>query len=200
MTEERPFTVFIVDDEPSVLRSLSILLRAHGHIVEAFDSPVTFMEAITPGSDGCALLDVRMPAMSGLELQGWLTKKGIRLPVIMLTGHGDVALAVRAMKAGALDFIEKPARERELLAALEEARAVAASRPRPSIPPDVVEERLSRLTAREREVLDQLVLGKTNKEIAGALGISQRTIEIHRARVREKMEARGLADLITMLL
>jgi len=137
--------------------------------------------------------------MSGLELQEKLAREGNRLPIIVLTAHGDVPIAVKMMKAGALDFIEKPSSEEHLLAALSDARDVVMGRTPSSVPANIVAERLSRLTNREREVLDHLVLGHINKEIAELLGISQRTVEIHRARVRDKMEARGLSDLIRML-
>lgn len=191
--------VHVVDDDAGVLRSLSVLLRAHGHEVAASASAAEFLEIFDPERPACLLLDLRMPGMSGAELHAHLVAEGYRIPVIILTGHGDIPAAVRAIKQGAIDFIEKPADEKHLLSALEEARAVLANRPRRTVPREVVAERLARLTAREREVLDHLVIGRLNKEIADALGISQRTVEIHRARIREKMQARGISDLILML-
>lgn len=199
MMRAEDFLIYVVEDDPSVLRSVSILLRSHGFSVEPCASAEAFLERFAPERRACLLLDLRMPGISGTELHQRLVAEGSRLPVIILTGHGDVPAAVRAMKIGAIDFIEKPASEEHLLSAIEEARAVLTNRPRRTVPREIVAERLARLTAREREVLDHLVLGRLNKEIAVALGISQRTVEIHRSRIREKMEARGISDLIMML-
>lgn len=191
--------VYVVDDDAAVLRSCAILLQAHGYTTVSCGSAEAFLEAFEPSEPSALLLDIRMPGMSGLELQAHLNEKGISLPIILLTGHGDVRAAVRALKAGAIDFIEKPADEQALLTALHEAEAVLRKAPRRTVPKADVAARLELLTSREREVLDHLVLGKINKEIAEALGISQRTVEIHRARVRRKMQARGISDLIMML-
>jgi two-component system, LuxR family, response regulator FixJ len=199
MSRTDDFLIYVVDDDAAVLRSLSLLLQSHGFAVEPCVSAATFLERFDPDRRACLLLDLRMPGMDGAELQRRLVEEGHRLPIVMLTGHGDVPAAVRAMRQGAIDFIEKPVDEAHLLSAIEEARAVLTNRPRRSVPREVVAERLARLTPREREVLDHLVLGRLNKEIAQALGISQRTVEIHRARIREKMEARGISDLIMML-
>lgn len=191
--------VYVVDDNASVLRSCAILLQAHGYETIACDSAEAFLKVHDPGTQAALVLDIRMPGMSGLELQAHLIAEEISIPTILLTGHGDVPAAVKALKAGAIDFIEKPASEEALLDALHEAQAVLRNAPRRSVPKAEVDTRLKRLTAREREVLDHLVLGRINKEIAETLGISQRTVEIHRARVREKMQARGISDLIMML-
>jgi two-component system, LuxR family, response regulator FixJ len=199
MKQADDFLIYVVDDDAAVLRSLALLLQSHGFAVEPAASAAAFLERFDPERRACLLLDLRMPGMDGAELQRRLVDEGHRLPIIILTGHGDVPAAVRAMKQGAIDFIEKPVDEAHLLAAIGEARAVLTNRPRRSVSREVVAERLARLTAREREVLDHLVLGRLNKEIAEALGISQRTVEIHRARIREKMEARGISDLIMML-
>lgn len=191
--------VYVVDDDAAVLRSCSILLQAHGFETTPCDSAEAFLKVVDYASPACLVLDIRMPGMSGLDLQAHLAEQRIAIPIIMLTGHGDVPAAVKAIKNGAIDFIEKPADETTLLAALQEAEAVHRNAPRRTVPRPEVDERLKRLTTREREVLDHLVLGKINKEIAETLGISQRTVEIHRARVREKMHARGISDLIMML-
>jgi FixJ family two-component response regulator len=200
MTRAEDFLIYVVDDDAAVLRSMSLLLQSHGYAVEPCASAAAFLERFEPERRACLVLDLRMPGMDGAELQRRLIEDGHRLPVIILTGHGDVPAAVRAMKQGAIDFIEKPADEAHLLGAIDEARAVLTNRPRRSVPREVVAERLARLTAREREVLDHLVLGRLNKEIAQALGISQRTVEIHRAHVMEKMEASSVAQLVRMVL
>lgn len=199
MAPERDVLVYIVDDDAPVRRSLAALLGAHGFATATCDSARSFLEIFEPARRACLMLDVRMPGITGLDLQAQLAKAGHRLPIIILTGHGDVPMAVRAMRAGALDFIEKPASERDLLAALSAAEEALQVTPRPGPSPEIVQARLDRLTRREREVLDHLILGRTNKEIASLLGISQRTVEIHRSRVREKMEARNLADLIQLM-
>lgn len=191
--------VYIVDDDAAVLRSCSILLQAHGYDTAPCSSADVFLKTYDKSKPACLVLDLRMPGMSGLELQEQLSADGISLPIIMLTGHGDVPAAVQAIKNGAIDFIEKPANEQDLLAALDEAAAALRDTRSRTVPAAEVEARLARLTTREREVLDHLVLGRINKEIAETLGISQRTVEIHRARVREKMQARGISDLIMML-
>ncbi|MBZ8132705.1 response regulator transcription factor [Afifella sp. IM 167] len=191
--------VFIVDDDASVRDSLAALLRAHGFRTAAYSSAEEFLQRANFARALCAFIDLRMEGMGGMELHETMIKRGIDIAVIILTGHGDIPLAVEAMRAGAIDFIEKPGSESQILGAIDTAANLLAQRPQPAVPPQVVAERLSRLTLREREVLDHLVLGMTNKSIAGKLGISQRTVEIHRARIREKLEARGLADLIRMM-
>lgn len=191
--------IYVVDDDRAVLRSLSGLLTVNGFETTAYASAEDFLNRFEGNNRACLLLDLRMPGMSGLELQSELNRLGYKIPVIMLTGHGDVPAAVRAMKFGAIDFLEKPSSEARLLEAIESARLYLNDAPPAAVPAGVVARRLSRLTGREREILQHLILGMSNKEIATALGISPRTVEIHRARIREKMDAEGLSDLIRMM-
>ena len=192
--------VYVVDDDEAVRLSLAALLSAHNIDVEAAATAEDFLGRVDPEVALCAFIDIRMPGMSGMELQRTLLDRGIDIPVIILTAHGDVALAVEAMKRGALDFIEKPASEAHLLGAIEAAAQRLSERQHVTpLQREIATKRLARLTGREKEVLDHLILGMTSKHIAEELGISQRTIEIHRARIREKLEARGLADLIRIM-
>ncbi len=191
--------IYVVDDDESVRHSICLLLKAYGYRPIPCTSAQDFLDKWDPDMPSCALLDIKMPAMSGLELQDLMNRRKMRCPVIMLTGHGDVPAAVRSMKAGAVDFIEKPADEAHLFAAIEHAALYLSDQPAPSLPPDEVARRLALLTVRERQVLDHLVLGKINKQIAQELGISQRTVEVHRSRIREKLEARGLADMVRLM-
>ena len=198
-------TVFIVDDDDAVRDSLGVLLECTGFRVESFDSPQTFLQSGAPARHGCLLTDVRMPGMSGLEMQEHLVQEGYRLPVIVMTGHADVPLAVRAMKAGAVDFLEKPFEDQQLISSVRAALSRAPSLPTPAeaaigtggCPPEVAA-RIALLTPRERDVLQCLLEGKSNKVIAFDLSISPRTVEIHRARVMEKMQADSLPSLVRM--
>lgn len=190
--------LYLVDDDPAVLRSLRALVLAHGLDPHPYESAEAFLNDYDPNKPGCLLLDIRMPGMTGLQLQELLIKQGSSMPVIILTGHGDVPAAVQAMKNGAIDFIEKPLDVEMLLGSIEEAIARLENNPQSQVPQEEVMRRIASLTGREREVLDHLVLGKTNKQIANDLGISQRTVEIHRARIQKKMKARSLADLIKL--
>ena len=200
MTESDVCTrIYVVDDDLSARESLCALLWAYGHEAVPFACAEDFVDGFEPGRGACAFVDLRMPGMSGLDLQSLLASRGERLPLIILTAHGDVPLAVKAIKRGAVDFIEKPGSEDQFLSAIAAAAAMTANRPKCSVPANVVAGRLARLTGREKEVLDHLVLGLTSKHIADELSISQRTVEIHRSRIREKMEARGLSDLIGMM-
>ena len=191
--------IYIVDDDESVRNSLGALLSAHGFETVMSPSGQEFLAELRAGETLCAFVDLRMPGLSGIELLNLLIAQGKAIPVVILTAHGDVPLAVEAMKAGAIDFIEKPGSEAQLLSAIEAAGNSLANRPQVKVSAKIVSERIARLTGREKEVLDHLILGMTNKHIADELGISQRTVEIHRSRIREKMEARGLADLIRMM-
>ncbi|MBI3676009.1 MAG: response regulator transcription factor [Proteobacteria bacterium] len=193
-------TVFIVDDDADVRDSLRILLESSGLKVETFESAVSFLASEAYKREGCLIADIRMPDMDGLQLQDELVKRDCKLPVIVMTGHGDVPLAVRAMKAGAIDFLEKPFDDAALLESIARAEEQVRAAQADTANRRAVEERFTQLTDRERQVLDLLVLGKANKVVAYDLSISPRTVEIHRARVMDKMAARSLAELVRMTL
>ena len=190
--------VYIVDDDEAVRDSLSILVESAGYEVEVFELAWAALDRCRGRRPDCILSDVRMPGMDGIEFQEKLAENAINVPVVIMTGHGDVRLAVRAMKAGALDFIEKPFDDRIILASIEEAIAKHAARSSPKPVDAELAARLDSLTGREREVLELLVAGDPNKVIAYRLDISPRTVEIHRARVMEKMRAKSLPELVRM--
>ena len=192
-------TVHVVDDDQAVRDSLTLLLRVAGFTVASYPSADAFLLTASQGA-GCVVIDVRMPGMGGLELQEELTRRGRRIPVIVMTGHAEVPLAVKAMKAGAVDFVEKPFEEPAMLAAIRRAFTLGLETAREEAEGNEIGSRLAQLTPREREVLDALVAGKPNKIIAYELSISPRTVEIHRARVMDKMAARTLSDLVRMAL
>jgi two-component system response regulator FixJ len=193
--------IFIVDDDAAIRDSLRVLLESVGFAaVTTFASARDFLDRATPSPGDCVLVDVHMPDMGGLELQAELAARGSGVSVIVMTGHGEVPLAVRAMKAGAVDFLEKPIAEALLLDCIRRALALGAARSRHAEEASETERRLKTLTPREREVLQGMVEGRPNKAIAHDLGISPRTVEIHRARVMEKMEARSLSALVRMAL
>ena len=196
-SEQAP-TVFIVDDDAAIRFAMQALMDSVNLNHEIFASADEFLEKITEQRPGCLVLDIRMPGLGGLELQEELIKRGNTLPIIFITGHGDVPMAVEAMQKGAVDFIQKPFRDQELLDRIREALATDEERREEQQAHAEVASRLARLTNREREVFDLVVTGKRNKVIAYELGVSQRTVEIHRARVMEKMQARSLADLVKM--
>jgi FixJ family two-component response regulator len=181
-------TVFIVDDDADALDSLECLLKSIGLAVEAFQSPSAFLHSYDPGRPGCIVLDVRMPELSGLELQQELISRGSAPPVIVITGHGDVPVCAAAFRAGAYDFIEKPVNPQLLLGRIQRAIEHDLSRRRGLQHLAEVRSRIARLTPREREVMDMIALGQTLKQIAGTLNISVQTASKHRARVLEKME------------
>ena len=191
-------TVFLVDDDPSILRALTRLLRAGGHQVSAFRSPRDFLAQHDAAVPGCVVLDLAMPGLNGLELQTALAAAGCQRPIVFISGHGDVPSSVRAMKAGAVDFLTKPVSEENLLAAIQ--RAIERDRlmrdARAQL--QAIGERLNRLTPREREVLQHVVAGQLNKQIAADLGTVEKTVKVHRSRVMEKMGVRSLADLVRM--
>lgn len=191
-------TVFIVDDDPAIRFAMQALMDSVNLPHEIFGSGDEFLGAFTVQRPGCLVLDIRMPGLGGLELQQELINRDITLPIIFITGHGDVPMAVEAMQKGAVDFIQKPFRDQDLLDRIGEALKTDKERREKREKHAEVAERVARLTNREREVFDLVVTGKPNKVIAYELGVSQRTVEIHRARVMEKMQARSLADLVKM--
>jgi RNA polymerase sigma factor (sigma-70 family) len=189
-------TVFLIDDDASVRDSLSLLLSLKGMRTQLFAAAETFLETYRPEWRGCVLTDLQMPTMSGLELQRALLDRGISLPVVVLTAHGDVQTTRLAMKSGAFDFLEKPVNDEVLLDVLSNAIREDSVRHNMHDAENSVRSRLSRLTPREREVLDLLVEGLTQREIAGRLAISPRTVEVYKARMMEKLQCRSLAELI----
>ncbi|CAG0942728.1 Response regulator protein TodT [Gammaproteobacteria bacterium] len=192
--------VFVIDDDQAVRDSLGLLLRSMGQKARLFDSAQAFLDDYDPGMAGCIVLDIRMPGMSGMELQQKLKSMHCTVPVIFVTGHGDVPMAVEAMHHGAFDFIQKPFRDQELLDRINQALTWDHEHRSDEDYRRGVLERFQSLTPREREVMDCVVRGLANKVIAMDLNLSQRTVEIHRARVMEKMNARSLADLVRMSL
>lgn len=193
-------TVFVVDDDQAMRTSLKWLIESTGMQVRTFESADAFLTTYFPGWAGCLLLDVRMPGMSGLELQQHLGREGLQIPVIIITGHGDVGMAVKAMKAGAVDFIEKPFNDEDLLGAIRKALAVDERRRVSQATRAEIAARLGELTPREHEVMIMVTDGKSNKDMAAELGVSTKTVEAHRARVMEKMRAESLAELVRMAL
>jgi FixJ family two-component response regulator len=193
-------TVFVVDDDQAMRHSLQWLIESVGLRVQTFGSAEEFLQIYYPGQAGCLLLDVRMPGMSGLDLQSYLARDQISLPVIIITGHGDVPMAVKAMQAGAMDFIEKPFKDDDLLASIRTALTADQKRRSERLKRAEIATRLAELTPREHEVMDMVTGGKSNKDIAATLGVSTKTVEAHRARVMDKMRADSLADLVRMVL
>ena len=193
-------TVFVVDDEEEVRDAMKRLMNSVGLTVETFASAEDFLAQFDPARPGCLLLDVRMEGMSGLDVQERLALEEVHPPIIIITGHGDVPMAVRAVKAGAVDFIEKPFNEQVLLDCVHRAIELDGEQRGRVLQLADISARLEHLTPREREILDLVVAGKRNKVIAGELDISQSTVESHRARVMEKMQAGSLSDLMRMML
>lgn len=191
-------TVFLVDDDEAIRHSASFMLRHAGYSVKTFPDGVVFLDQVSGDFDGCILLDVRMPGMDGLEVQNALNQRGINMPVIILTGHGDVPVAVEAMKGGAIEFLEKPYEKQALVGAIENAFAMLDNQAAEDKRSLEAKAKLTNLTPREMEVLDCLVAGLTNKGIAQALSISPRTVEIHRAHMMEKLEADSLSSALRL--
>ena len=192
-------TVFVVDDDQAVRRFLCGLITSVDIPVESYASAQDFLDSYEPGRPGCLLLDIRMPGMSGLELQQELDRRAIDLPVIILTGHGNVQVAVNAMKAGAVDFVEKPFNNELLLDRIQRALSDSVKVREIRLEQEKIKARMARLTPREREVLERVIAGDTNKGVARRLGISDKTVELHRSRVMEKMKAGSLAALVKMV-
>jgi two-component system, LuxR family, response regulator FixJ len=190
--------VFVVDDDAAVRQGLRFMLLAAGYSVKAFPSARAFVESYDPRQGGCLLLDVQMPQMTGPELQQQLNIRGWRIPIIFITGHGSVSLAIAAMKSGAFDFIEKPLREDALLESIERALHWNDKAYEERLERATIQIRADLLSPREREVFELVVAGEPNKLIARRLGISFRTVELHRAHIFEKLQARSLSDLIRM--
>lgn len=193
-------TVFVVDDDAGVRKGLMLLLQSNGYRVEGYSGAREFLAAYDPAQPGCLVLDVRMPGMSGLELQEKLVADKIDLPIIILTGHGDVPMAVKALQAGAVDFIEKPFREQLLLDRIRSALDRGLERRQARAVQREIRARLDGLSAREREVLSLVVQGRQNRTMAEQLGVTVKTIEFHRSRIMEKTGASSVAELVRMTL
>jgi FixJ family two-component response regulator len=193
-------TVFVVDDDRAVRDSLALLVQSVGLEVETFAGAREFLDAYRPDRPGCLITDIRMPGMSGLDLQERLTEDGYHIPVIVLTGFGDVPAAVRALKGGAVDFVEKPFNPQALLDLVQQAIARDTELREQAAREADVAERVALLTPREQEVMALVVAGKANKVVAIDLAISERTVELHRGRIMKKMQARSLAELMRIVL
>jgi len=187
--------VIIVDDDASIRASLDSLFRSVGLETRLFGSPAELLGGVMPDKPACIVLDVRLPGVSGLDLQGQLTRQGIRYPIIFMTGHGDIPMSVRAMKAGAVDFLSKPFRDQDMLDAVTAALERDAQRRAEAATKEDIRIQYESLTAREREVMGHVTAGLMNKQVAGLIGLSEITVKIHRGNVMRKMEVRSLADL-----
>ena len=191
-----PALAVVVDDDPSVRDALDSLLRSIGLQTQVLGSPAELLQAALPDLPGCIVLDVRLPGISGLDLQDQLAAQGIHLPIVFMTGHGDIPMTVRAMKAGAVDFLSKPFRDQDMLDAVNAAIERDRQRRQESAARDSLDSRYATLTPREREVMAHVVAGLMNKQVAGVLNLSEITVKIHRGNVMRKMGVRSLADLV----
>ena len=198
VSRHTPATVFLVDDDASVRKALARLMKLAGYTAQAFASASEFLGYWRDhgGGPGCLLLDVRMPGLSGLDLQHELQTANALLPIIFITGHGDIPMSVKAMKQGAVDFLPKPVKEKDLIKAIEQALAKAARDLAERLELDGIKRRIEQLTAREREVMTLVVRGLLNKQIAFELGTVEKTVKVHRSRVMEKMQVQSLAELV----
>ena len=188
--------VYLVDDDDAVRDALGLLLRSIGLECEPYASAIEFLERYDPKRQSCLVADIRMPGLSGLDLQQRMNDRHAEVPIIFITGHGDVPMAVNAMKAGAVDFMQKPFRDQDLIDRIQKALAAAAQRQVTRADEEAIRARLALLTPREAEVMQRVVRGQANKVIAMDLGVSQRTVELHRARVMRKLKMRSLAELV----
>jgi FixJ family two-component response regulator len=192
------FTVFLVDDDAGVLKALSRLLQARGYAIQSFTSPKDFLSTHDTSIPGCAVFDVSMPDFDGLELQEALTAGGSQRPVIFLTGEGDIPTSVRAMKAGAIDFLTKPVSDTDLFAAIARASKLDSESRQANSELESINARFAMLTQREHEVMTHVIAGRLNKQIAGDLGTVEKTIKVHRGRVMEKLRVRSVAELVRL--
>jgi FixJ family two-component response regulator len=197
MADPKPL-VFVIDDDPSVRRALSRLLKSHGFTVETFASAGEFLMRPHYDGPGCLVLDLQMPGLNGLELQQQLAPSGYQLPIVFITGHGNVPASVKAMKAGAVDFLTKPFESKDLFAAIQQALQKDEIARKVCVEVDHIQQKLDRLTPRELEVMKLLLRGLMNKHVAAELGISVKTLKLHRARVMEKMQVHSVAELVHM--
>jgi FixJ family two-component response regulator len=193
-----PFTIFLVDDDAGVLKALDRMLQLRGYEVRSFTSPQAFLASHDTSVPGCAVLDLAMPDLDGLELQHALTAGGSLRPVIFLTGEGDIPTSVRAMRAGAVDFLTKPVSDVDLLAAIARAKKVDIENRSASASLNSINARLAMLTPREREVMTHVVAGRLNKQIAGDIGTVEKTVKLHRGRMMRKLGVRSVADLVRL--
>jgi FixJ family two-component response regulator len=191
--------VFVIDDDASLRESLSSLLRSIGLHVELFDSAAQFLKSKPPDVPSCLVLDVRLPGLSGLDFQAELIKKDVHVPIIFITGHGDIPMSVRAMKAGAIEFLTKPLREQDLLDAVQAGLDRDRARRESDKTVKELRSKYDALTAREQEVIGYVASGLMNKQIAGEIGISEITVKVHRGNLMRKMGAKSLADLVRMV-
>ncbi|MDH3281801.1 MAG: response regulator [Gammaproteobacteria bacterium] len=193
-----PRTVYVVDDDAAVRSAIGMLMRSVGHRPLMFGSAAEFLDNYDPSAQGCVVLDVRMPGMSGLDVQDRLNRLGAKIPIIFVTGHGDVPMAVQAMRNGAEEFLQKPFRDQDLIDRVNQALDKCAAQAASQSEEREVLSRIEALTAREKEILHLIVTGHANKVIAADLGLSARTVEVHRANIMDKMQVQSLAELVRL--